>query len=185
MESLAIAIRPQSPPAARDAVARAQSGDVEAFEDLYRENVSRVYALCLRMVRDPHRAEELTQESFVRAWQKLRGFRGDSAFSTWLHRLTVNVVLSDARKNARVSAREMVSDERIAIEPDAAPAKPGQRLDLESAIAQLPPGARAVFLLHDVEGYRHAEIADQLGIATGTAKAQLHRARRMLREILR
>lgn len=183
MESLTIAIRPQRVPAILDAVARAQSGDIVAFEELYRENAGRIYALCLRMVRDPHRAEELTQESFVRAWQKLHSFRGDSAFSTWLHRLAVNVVLSDARKHARAHAREMGVDDL----PQSASASPvaGQRMDLEDAIAQLPPGARSVFVLHDVEGYRHAEIADQLGIATGTAKAQLHRARRMLREILR
>ena len=185
METLVIATRSEGIGSGEDAVSRAQAGDVEAFEEIYRENVSRIYALCLRMVRDPHRAEELTQESFIRAWKKMHGFRGESAFSTWLHRLAVNVVLSDARKKSRLRTREIPAEDVFSADPASPAPRPGRRLDLEDAIAQLPEGARAVFVLHDVEGYRHSEIADRLGIATGTAKAQLHRARRMLREILR
>jgi RNA polymerase sigma-70 factor (ECF subfamily) len=165
-------------------VDRAAKGDVEAFEELYRENVGKVYLLCLRMCGDPSRAEELTQEAFVRAWTKLGSFRGASAFSTWLHRVTVNVVLGERRSTVRREARikpvgNEPSPELMASEPS-----PGQTLDLERSIAALPEGARTVFVLHDVEGYRHQEIADLTGLAVGTSKAQLHRARKLLRKAL-
>jgi RNA polymerase sigma-70 factor (ECF subfamily) len=165
-------------------VDRAAKGDVEAFEELYRENVGRVHLLCLRMCGDPSRAEELTQEAFVRAWTKLGSFRGASAFSTWLHRVTVNVVLGERRSTVRREARikpfgNALSPELMASEPS-----PGQTLDLERSIAALPEGARTVFVLHDVEGYRHQEIADLTGLAVGTSKAQLHRARKLLRKAL-
>lgn len=167
-----------------DLVARAQRGDIDAFGEIYRENAGRVYAVCLRMVRDRHRAEELTQEAFVRAWKKLGSFRSESAFSTWIHRLAVNVVLSDMRKQTRIALRE-VSESNEAMQERAAPGtEPGTRLDLEEAIAALPDGARHVLVLHDIEGYRHREIAELLGIAQGTSKAQLHRARRILRDVL-
>jgi RNA polymerase sigma-70 factor (ECF subfamily) len=168
----------------RGLVERAVSGDVEAFEELYRINVGRVYALCLRMAGDPTLAEELAQEAFVRAWQKLGSFRGASAFSTWLHRVTVNVVLgqrrSATRREARVSA--MGDDFRH----DVAGRQPGtaESIDLERAISSLPDGARMVFVLHDVEGFRHREISRSMGIAVGTSKAQLHRARKLLRKAL-
>jgi RNA polymerase sigma-70 factor (ECF subfamily) len=168
----------------QDLVARAQGGDVTAFENLYRSHVGRVYALCLRMVADPGRAESLTQEAFIRAWQKLRSFRGKSAFSTWLHRLTVNTVLGDMRSRRRRRDREAV-DDGFAIVPDPRPQRDAAaKIDLEKAIAQLPDQARMVFVLHDVEGYQHREIGRLLGIATGTSKAHLHRARRLLREVL-
>ena len=165
-------------------VARASAGDLGAFEELYRHSVSRVYALCMRLVADPGRAEELTQEAFVRAWEKLDSFRGDSAFATWLHRLTVNVVFSALRSRGRRESRE---------EPLDTPSGPraGERrdpvgaIDLERAIASLPPRARMVFVLHDVEGYRHREIAALAGITEGASKAHLHRARRRLQEALR
>ena len=150
---------------------------------LYREHVPRVHGLCLRMARDRHEADELTQQTFVRAWERLGSFRGDSAFSTWLHRVAVNVVVSEMR--ARGRWRERHAD---AVEPESVsvPVMPssGTDLDLERAIAGLSPQARLVFWLHDVLGYKHSEIADQTGLAVGTSKAHLHRARRLLREEL-
>lgn len=172
-------------PAPSSLVARAAAGDVGAFEELYRGHVGRAYALCLRMTGDAHLAEELVQESFVRAWQKLRTFRGEAAFSTWLHRLTVNVVLAHLRGSDR---REFgdggAAAESHAEAPSPTP-NPGAAIDLERAIGTLPDGLRAVFVLHDVEGFKHREISRLTGIAVGTSKAQLHRARRLLRKALR
>lgn len=165
-------------------VDRAAKGDVDAFEELYRENVGRVYLLCLRMCGDPSRAEELTQEAFVRAWTKLGSFRGASAFSTWLHRVTVNVVLGERRSTVRREARVRPAGDGLPVDLMASEPSPGQALDLERSIAALPEGARRVFVLHDVEGYRHQEIADLTGLAVGTSKAQLHRARKLLRKAL-
>lgn len=166
-------------------VRRAQDGDRRAFEELYRLHVNRVYGLCLRMCGQRTLAEDLTQEAFIRAWEKLGSFRGDSAFYSWLYRLTFNVVLGDkrsqARRNARVVEREDLSDLPHA---DGDHRRPGLRVDLEAAIATLPPGAKQVFILHDVEGYKHEEIAEMTGLATGTSKAHLHRARKLLREQL-
>jgi RNA polymerase sigma-70 factor (ECF subfamily) len=165
-------------------VERAARGDVEAFEELYRENVGRVYLLCLRMCGDPSLAEELAQEAFVRAWRNLGSFRGASEFSTWLHRVTVNVVLGDRRSTARREARVRAVGDDLPVDLTASDPSPGQALDLERSIAALPDGARTVFVLHDVEGYRHREIADLTGLAVGTSKAQLHRARKLLRKAL-
>ncbi len=165
-------------------VRRAQAGDAHAFEELYRRSAGRVYALCLRLTGDAVRAEELTQDVFVRCWERLRSFRGDSAFASWLHRLAVNVVLMAARSERRRERRVTPAGDPAELEGSGHVTDPGTRLDLEAAIRRLPPGAREVFVLHDVEGYGHAEIADVAGIATGTSKAQLHRARRLLREML-
>lgn len=173
-----------SPTEQAEWVAQAQAGDADAFEKLYRANVGRVYAVCLRMTADRTLAEDLTQESFVRAWNKLGSFRGASAFSTWLHRLAVNVVLSDLRARRRHTDRITVTDDLTRFERPARDARPHARADLEKAIAGLPEGARNVFILHDVKGYQHNEIAEMLGLAAGTSKAQLHRARRLLREVL-
>ena len=165
-------------------VRRAQAGDEVAFRDLYRAHAGRVYAVCLRMAGERGAAEELTQDVFVRAWERLRTFRGDSAFNTWLHRLAVNVVLMERRSRIRREQRVApAADPAVLERPGAAPPV-GLSLDLEQAIAGLPQGAREVFVLHDVEGYRHAEIAELLGIAEGTSKAQLFRARRLLRQAL-
>ena len=166
-------------------VALAAAGDRGAFERLYRGHVNRVHSLCMRMVEDRTRAEELTQDVFVRAWQKLALFRGDSAFGTWLHRLAVNVVLNARKAEGR--SRSRTSDDAFAIENAPQPAKalaPGDALDIEWAIALLPPGARRIFVLHDVEGYKHEEIGEMLDITSGGSKAQLHRARMLLREAL-
>lgn len=165
-------------------VGRAARGDIGAFEELYRANSGRVYVLCLRMTGDPALAEELAQEAFVRAWQKLGSFRGASAFSTWLHRVTVNVVLGHRRSNARRETRLQVVGDDFQGGMGVEEAWPAESIDLERAIAALPDGARTVFVLHDVEGYRHREIAGLTGIAVGTSKAQLHRARRILRKAL-
>lgn len=168
------------------AVRRAQEGDAAAFAELYREHVGRVYALCLRLSADAARAEELTQDVFVRAWEKLGTFEGKSAFGTWLHRLTVNLVLGQRRSDGVRAMKIFTTDDLEAFDapPATAPSDPGTAMDLERAIAQLPPGARNVFVLHDIEGYKHEEIADMTGSAVGTSKAQLHRARRLLREAL-
>jgi len=167
-----------------DLVSRAQTGDVAAFEALYRAHEARVYGLCLRMVADPSRAEDLTQEAFVRAWEKLPSFRGLSAFATWLHRLTVNVVLGEIRTRSRRQEDGTASPE-LQVVPNAGPVRePEGGIDLERAISNLPPQARMVFVLHDVEGFRHAEISELAGIAEGTSKAHLHRARRILRKAL-
>lgn len=169
--------------------ARAAAGDRVAFERLYRQHVNKVYSLCARMVADRARAEELTQDVFVRAWEKLHLFRGESSFGTWLHRLTVNVVLNARKTDGRQRSRfEENDDEAGGIDAHAGvvgmPLAPGDLLDLEEAIEKLPPGARRVFVLHDVEGYKHEEIAEMLGVTSGATKAQLHRARLLLREAL-
>ena len=164
-------------------VARAAAGDRRAFERLYREHVDRVFSLCARMCGDRVQAEELTQDVFVRAWEKLTLFRGESAFGTWLHRLAVNVILNARKGEGRRRSRSEGTPESL----DAIPRRQdhvGERMDLEAAIALLPPGAKRVFVLHDVQGYRHEDIADQLGMTTGGSKAQLHRARMLLREAL-
>jgi RNA polymerase sigma-70 factor (ECF subfamily) len=170
-------------------VVQAAAGDRVAFERLYRQHVNRVFSLCARMVADRARAEELTQDVFVRAWEKLHLFRGESSFSTWLHRLTVNVVLNARKSEGRQRSRFEETDEEsggIDALPGVVgmPLAPGDLLDLEAAIAKLPPGARRVFVLHDVEGYKHEEIAEMLGVTSGATKAQLHRARLLLREAL-
>jgi RNA polymerase sigma-70 factor (ECF subfamily) len=170
-------------------VARATAGDRQAFEALYRVHVNRVFALCVRMTNDRSSAEELTQDVFVRAWQKLSLFRGDSAFGTWLHRLAVNVVLNarktEGRDRRRFGGKDAEPDEELAeLQLAARTETPGLSIDLEQAIGMLPPGARKVFVLHDVEGFKHEEIAEQLSITTGGSKAQLHRARMLLRQAL-
>lgn len=166
---------------------RAGDGDVAAFEGLYRLTVGRVFALCLRMSGDRERARELAHEVFVRAWEKVSTFRGEAAFSTWLHRLAVNVVLERQRGERRRQAHEVNGvgeDEESAAMLRVARGDEGDRLDLEAAISRLPPNARSVFVLHEVEGYRHDEIARAMGIAEGTVRAHLHRARRLLMEYL-
>jgi RNA polymerase sigma-70 factor (ECF subfamily) len=164
-------------------VRRSVAGDMRAFEQLYRSHVGRVHGAILRLVgMDRARAEELTQEAFVRAWQKLATFRFDAAFSTWLYRLGVNTALMELR-----GRREEDNVDDATLEYAAGfdlPFCAGERGDLERAVAALPPRARAVLVLHDVEGWKHEEIATQLGMAVGSSKAQLHRARGLLRRAL-
>ena len=165
-------------------VRRAQAGDQTAFRDLYHQLAGRVYALCLRLTGDAGAAEERTQDVFVRAWDKLRSFRGESAFSSWLHRLAVNVVMNEHRTTFRREQRVAPAAAPETLERGGREPVVGLNIDLERAIAALPEGAREVFVLFDIEGYSHAEIAHVTGIAEGTSKAQLFRARRLLRENL-
>lgn len=174
-------------PSLTDDVALAARGDRRAFERLYRAHVDKIFTLCARMVGDRARAEELTQDVFVRAWEKLGQFRGDSAFGTWLHRMAVNVVLNErqAEKRRRERHDDGIEDMDALPHGNVRPLPmPGLSIDLEAAIAGLPPGAKKVFVLHDVEGYTHEEIAGMLGVTAGGCKAQLHRARMLLREAL-
>lgn len=179
---------------------RARAGDVDAFEQIYRREAGRVYAVCLRMTADALRARELTQSVFVRAWDRLPSFRGEAQLSSWLHRIAVNEVLLDVRSDRRRRARVILSDdwEDSGARDGESGARPGARehgrsqpnldaetrIDLDRAIAALPPGARTVFVLHDIEGYRHEEISRMTGAAEGTLRAQLHRARKLLMEAL-
>lgn len=166
-------------------LAAARAGDLRAFEQLYRRHVARVHALCFRLCADVRQAEDLTQTCFIQLWQKLPLFRGESAFSTWLHRLTVNTVLMEFRTTRRREARVHGVAEPADLETPPPPRPAGLRLDLEQAIAALPRQARTVFVLHDIEGYTHEEIARLLELETGTSKSQLHRARQLLQEALR
>ncbi len=165
-------------------VARAQLGEVAAFEPLYRAFSGRIYALCLRMAGNRVEAGELLQDVFVRCWQRIGSFEGRSSFGTWLHRLAVNVVLSDRRSRGRRRARETTTGDLERFSAAAREQMPDRDIDLERAIRALPPKARRVFVLHDIEGYRHDEIAEMTGSAPGTLRAHLHRARRILREKL-
>jgi len=169
--------------------ARCRAGDADAFEELYRQHARRLFSLVVRMVGSAEDAEDLVQEVFLQAHRKLAGFRGESTLGTWLYRLTMNHCLDHLRgRQAKMSRATGSLDDEDAIEPMApAPMVPQaiSRLDLERAIDALPPGSRAAFLLHDVEGFEHREIADILGISEGTSKSQVHKARLKLRTLLR
>lgn len=175
-----------------EAIERAKQGDAEAFERLYHLHKRRVYSLCLRMTANTASAEEFTQEAFLQLFRKIGTFRGESAFSTWLHRMAVNVVLMQLRKKG---LPVVPLEETIDTEEESHKKEPGaddvrlagsiDRLQLENAIADLPPGYRTVFLLHDVEGYEHNEIARIVGCSIGNSKSQLHKARMKLRDLLK
>jgi RNA polymerase sigma-70 factor (ECF subfamily) len=179
----------QKGPSDLELARKSAEGDGDAFEQLYRRHFRRVYALCLRMLGDPTQAEDLTQDVFVNLFNKIGSFRGESAFTTWLHRMTVNQVLMFFRKASTRS--ELTTDEgetpvqivRGTEDPNAMPVV--DRIALERAISQLPPGYRTVFILHDVEGHDHDEIARILEVSEGTSKSQLHKARLKLRTLLR
>ena len=178
-------------PAGEDVlVDRARRGDVDAFERLYQLHAGRVYALCLRLAGEPVEARELVQDTFVHAWEALPRFRGESSLTTWLHRIAVNVLLErrrgDQRRAARVSLVDDEDDVERASSPEGfvAPTDVATAIDLERAIAALPPGVRRAFVLHEVEGYTHEEVAGMTGLATGTLRAQLHRARQLLSKAL-
>ena len=167
---------------------KAAAGDSEAFEQLFRRHNRRVYALCLRMTNNQSEAEDLSQEVFIQLFRKVGSFRGDSAFTTWLHRLTVNQVLMHFRKKS-VKLEQTTEEGETPVQIVVGTANPNampvvDRLALEKAIAQLPPGYRSVFLLHDVEGHEHEEVARMLGCSVGTSKSQLHKARMKLRGLL-
>lgn len=163
-----------------DVVRRAQQGDVDAFERLYHAHAPAIHSLARRMLGNDGAAREMVQDIFVRAWERLGSFRGESAFGTWLHRVGVNLILNQLRVAKRDDAR-FIDDEPADGAPAAAPASGvDERIDLDAAIARLPAGARAAFVLHDIQGYAHDEIAQMLGLAPGTIRAQLWRARRQL-----
>ena len=177
-----------------ETIRRAQRGDAAAFETLYQLHCRRVYALCLRMIGDPVEAEDLTQEAFMQLFRKIHTFRGESAFTSWLHRLTANIVLMRFRKKRPVitSLDEMTRDkddsERSPFEiatVDLRLAGVADRLNLQNALEELPGGYKLMFTLHDVQGYEHNEIAAIMGCSVGNSKSQLHKARRRLRELLR
>lgn len=182
----------------RELARRASAGDEAAFAELYRAHSGRVHALCLRMSGSRERAIELTQDVFVHVWERLTSFRGESALSSWIYRLTVNLILSNARRDKRRLTHEMPAESRELTDAEGGaenlreqgerafvrPASVLDAVDLERAIARLPQGARTVFVLHDVEGYKHDEIAKLTGTAEGTCRAQLHRARKLLMEAL-
>jgi RNA polymerase sigma-70 factor (ECF subfamily) len=165
-------------------VRRAARGEVGAYEQLYREHAGRVFGLCLRMTRDRDEAEELVQDIFVKVWEKLGSFHGRSAFSTWLHRVAVNTVIEKLRSQSRWRERHDAAADPAAAADSAFANLAGADIDLERAISRLPVQARMIFVLHDVEGNKHREIAELTGLAVGTCKAHLHRARQLLREIL-
>ncbi len=154
------------------------------FERMYRENAGRVYALCLRLAGEPALAEELAQEAFVRAWEKLDSFRGESRFATWMHRLTVNVVYNAFRSRSRRPSRSEEPGTLELLDGGEDPSPTVLRIALDRAIGTLPDRARMVFVLYDVEGYPQEEIAEMMGTTVGTVKSQLHRARKLLREEL-
>jgi RNA polymerase sigma-70 factor (ECF subfamily) len=177
----------------KETIRLAQAGDGAAFETIYQLHSRRVYALCLRMVGDPVEAEDLTQEAFLQLFRKIHTFRGESAFSSWLHRLTANIVLMRFRKKRliAVSLDEMTRPdeerERPIIEfgaPDLRLIGVFDRVNLQTAVEQLPEGYKSMFLLHDVQGFEHNEIAAMLGCSVGNSKSQLHKARKRLRELL-
>jgi RNA polymerase sigma-70 factor (ECF subfamily) len=176
-----------------DAIRLAQQGDANAFERIYRLHSRRVYALCLRMVGNPAQAEDLTQEAFLQLFRKIGTFRGESAFSTWLHRLAVNVVLMRLRKKtlSETSLEETTDPDDESSGPKRDFGGPDLRLsgsldrvNLERAIEQLPPGYKSIFVLHDVQGYEHNEIAAIMNCSIGNSKSQLHKARMRLRGLL-
>jgi len=164
------------------------TADMEAFEEIYRRHHKRVYSICFRMVRNAADAEDLTQQVFIQLFRKLHTFRGDSSFTTWLHRLTVNQVLMHFRRRV-VKAEKITDDGATPIRIVSGTENPSRmalidRIALNQAIGQLPPGYRMVFILHDVEGFEHDQIGKMLGCAVGTSKSQLHKARQRLRQLL-
>lgn len=165
-------------------VRAAQAGDMRAFEAIYRANVGRIYALSLRLLGDRVEAETMTQDVFTHAWDRLASYRGESALSTWLQRVCVSLVLMRHRATARRLRRVETVEDLERLDPVGVSRRPEDKVDLERAIAALPEGARIVFVLYEIEGYSHAEIAERLGVAENTCKAQLHRAKRLLREVL-
>lgn len=167
-----------------DLVRRSRAGDPDAFEALYREHSGRVYALCLRLSGDAQQASELTQDVFVRAWEALGSFRGEAAFGTWLHAVALNLYRQHQRGERRRRARVETRDDLDGFAAAVREAHPEDRIDLERAVARLPPRARTALVLHDIHGYRCREVAEMTGTAVGTIQAHLHRARKLLREVL-
>ncbi|HYJ46310.1 MAG TPA: RNA polymerase sigma factor [Pyrinomonadaceae bacterium] len=179
----------KSQPTDYELAQRSAGGDLSSFEELYRRHFRRVYALCLRMTSNPEEAEDLTQETFIQLFNKIGSFRGESAFTTWLHRMTVNQVLMHFRRRKSrpeyTSADDETPDQIVRGTENQNRMPVVDRISLENAISKLAPGYRSVFVLHDVEGHEHNEIAQMLGISEGTSKSQLHKARLKLRDLIR
>ena len=170
---------------AEDLVARCQAGDVEAFETIYRQHASRLYTLACRMAGSPEDGEDLLQEIFLQAYRKLGSFKGDATLGTWLYRLALNHCLDYVRsRRAKMNKLTSAIEGEIACEPAARRETPIARLDLERAVERLPEGCREAFVLHDVEGFDHKEVGRLLGIAEGTSKSQVFKARMKLRSLL-
>ena len=183
MQALSI-VQMESPADVEELVDRARRGDVQAFEAIYRRSAPRIYGLCRRLSGDPARAEDLTQEAFLRIWSKLDTYRAGTRFDAWMTRVAVNVTLGSNRSRRRLAGRETGVADPDTWDPPSPTPGPDHGLDLEAAIGTLPPRARRVFVLHDVEGFKHQEIAREMEITVGTSKAQLFRARRILRRAL-
>ena len=188
MEGMSVALSPSGSPSMQPATAEidivrlAAGGDVKAFEHLYRAHSPRIHSLCARMLSDDE-ADEMAQFVFVRCWEKLSSFQGRSAFGTWLYRMAVNAILGRRRELATRRGREETSE--FALEhAEASPCQSDLVMDFEGAMRHLPAGCRQVFVLHDVEGFKHEEIANMLSITPGTSKSQLHRARMLMRRHL-
>lgn len=167
----------------------AAGGDMAAFEEIYQRHHRRVYSICLRMLQNAYEAEDLTQDVFIQLYRKIGSFRGDSAFTTWLHRMTVNQVLMHFRKRnvkyEKTTEEGETPDQIVTGTADPDRMRVVDKIALENAIGQLPDGYKNVFLLHDVEGYEHEEVARILGCSVGTSKSQLHKARLKLRKLLK
>ncbi len=168
--------------ASPDLIAQAKAGDHDAFAEIYRIHVGRVYGICSRILGDRSRSEEVTQQVFIRLWMKIALFRGESSFSSWLHRLALNVALNEVKASASIQDSSL--DDPAIKSASQGNCSRETKMDLERAIAGLPTGARVVFVLHEIEGLNHKDIADKLGLSNGTSKAQLSRARKLLREAL-
>jgi RNA polymerase sigma factor (sigma-70 family) len=166
-------------------VRRAVSGDAEAFLTVYRQNLPRIYAVCLRILADRDNADEVTQQTLVRTWETLASYRGESPLSAWIHRIAVHAALDFLRARRRLNKRVQFTDDLEAFDsPAPSSSSRDTQLDMEQALAALPPQARTVLVLHDIEGYSHGEISGMLGIAAGTSKAHVHSARKLLQEVL-
>jgi RNA polymerase sigma-70 factor (ECF subfamily) len=185
-EGGALELVTKSPDREFELVRQAAAGNAHAFRELYNGNVSRVYAVCLRISRDTDTADELTQEVFVKAWEKINTFQFESKFSSWLHSIAVNQFLMMKRSEKRFNERVRELTEILNTESASGKSKHtfDSRIDIETALEKLPSQARITFVLHDIEGYKHHEISEMMNIEVGTSKAHLHRARKMLREEL-
>jgi RNA polymerase sigma-70 factor (ECF subfamily) len=171
--------------ASPDLIEEAKSGNHRAFAEIYRIHVGRVYGICLRLLGDRSRAEEVTQQVFIRLWTKLASFRGESSFGSWLFRIALNVALSELKASASMQFQVSSLDDLPIKSVSQESCSQETRMDIENAIAALPMGARVIFVLHEIEGLNHKDIAEKLGLANGTCKAQLSRARKLLREALK
>jgi len=182
--AISVSVERSREPDEGELIRRAREGDRGSFEQLYRLHSGKVFGLCRRLSRKAEDAEELAQEVFVRAWQNMSHFQNPEHFSAWLRRVAANLVINERRTLARRGPTELFDESDSSQGSEPIPSSHGSRLDLEQAVTRVPTRARTVFVLHDVYGYRHREISEMIGVAVGTSKALLHRARRRLQEVL-